>query len=260
MRRARGVAHGVGQRLLRDADDLALDGVADSAAARRARSRSAPRWSVGAESAMRRSADARSSPPARFGRSAPTERRASMMWLRASSTAVSSFEATAGGSVQASRCARLQLHQDGGEALRQLVVDVARQPVALLEDRLAPLLDRRCARPAGSGAAPASPAAPCARSSATRHSPSHGEVAPVESAIHPSVWAPSTSGATASESTPTSRLNARTASGRRGSSPRVLGVSVHPAVCANRCVRHARARQRQRAQSGLSRVNRRSSK
>ena len=36
---------------------------------------------------------------------------------------------------------RLQLHQDRGESLRQVVVNVARQPVAFFEDRLAPLLD-----------------------------------------------------------------------------------------------------------------------
>ena len=38
---------------------------------------------------------------------------------------------------------RLKLHQDRGEPLREVVVDVARQPVALFEDRLAPLFDRR---------------------------------------------------------------------------------------------------------------------
>ena len=35
----------------------------------------------------------------------------------------------------------LQLHQDRGESLREVVVDVAREAVALLEDRLAPLFD-----------------------------------------------------------------------------------------------------------------------
>ena len=36
---------------------------------------------------------------------------------------------------------RLQLHQDGGEALRQRVVDVARDAIALFEHRLAPLFE-----------------------------------------------------------------------------------------------------------------------
>ena len=41
---------------------------------------------------------------------------------------------------------RLQLHQDGGEALRERVVDVAREAVALLEDRLAALFEAAAIR------------------------------------------------------------------------------------------------------------------
>ena len=51
----------------------------------------------------------------------------------------------------------LQLHQDRGEPLREVVVNVARQPVALLEDRLAALFEPLLLRPAGSDAAPAPP-------------------------------------------------------------------------------------------------------
>ena len=40
-----------------------------------------------------------------------------------------------------SRCADLQLHQDGGEPLREVVVNVPREAIALLEDRLTPFFD-----------------------------------------------------------------------------------------------------------------------
>ena len=45
-----------------------------------------------------------------------------------------------GGSARGRALRRLQLHQDGGEALRQRVVDVAGQAVALFEDGLSPRL------------------------------------------------------------------------------------------------------------------------
>ena len=62
------------------------------------------------------------------------------MCVRARSTAVSML---ARPTAAARRFALrgLQLHQDGGKPLRQVVVNVAREAVALLEDRLAPLFE-----------------------------------------------------------------------------------------------------------------------
>ncbi len=76
-----------------------------------------------------------------FGRSAPTDRRASVRCVRARSTAVSMLRDD--GRRHRTRLAlrALQLHEDGGESLREIVVNVAREAVALLEDRLAPLFD-----------------------------------------------------------------------------------------------------------------------
>ena len=91
-------------------------------------------------SASRFSAVAMSSPWPTFGRRAPTDRRASVRCVRARSTAVSTLDATAAGSDAAALALRrLQLHQDRGEPLRQVVVNVARQAVALFEHRLAAL-------------------------------------------------------------------------------------------------------------------------
>ena len=59
--------------------------------------------------------------------------------MRARSTAVSSLCATGASAVPDLALRRLQLHQDGAEALREVVVNVAREAVALFENRLAPL-------------------------------------------------------------------------------------------------------------------------
>ena len=94
-------------------------------------------------SASRLSAVPTSSPWPTFGRSAPTERRASVRCVRASSTAVSRLAARrpAAALPEPSRWRRLQLHQDRREPLREIVVNVARKPVALLENRLAALFE-----------------------------------------------------------------------------------------------------------------------
>ena len=82
-----------------------------------------------------------SSPLPTLGRSAPTERRASVRCVRASSTAVSMLVATGGRQAAGLALRRLKLHEDRGKSLREVVVDVAREPVALFEDCLAALLD-----------------------------------------------------------------------------------------------------------------------
>ena len=68
-----------------------------------------------------------------------------------------------GGSVAADALRGLQLHQDRGEALRQRVVDVARDAGCALRAPPGAALRGGSARPAGSDAAPASPAAPSPR-------------------------------------------------------------------------------------------------
>ena len=135
------VAHGVGQRLLRDADDLAVDAAAERRQLADGRARSACRSCGARDRSCAASAAATSSPSCDCGRSADTDRRASTMCVRARSTAVSRLFATAGGSEPRRPLRRLQLHQDRAESLRQRVVDVARHPVALFEHRLPPRLD-----------------------------------------------------------------------------------------------------------------------
>ena len=114
----------------------------------------------------------------------------------------------------------LQLHQDRGESLRQVVVDVARQPVAFVEDRLAPLFE------------PALLGQPAlmqrqrrlARDRLGEHDPppfgpAFGRVRAGRAPSTPACACPSTSGAMTAACTPLRRMNARTGSGRRGSSP-----------------------------------------
>ena len=123
----------------------------------------------------------------------------------------------------------LQLHQDGGEALRERVVDVAGDAVALFEHRLTPYFH---------AALLGQPALMEGERGLTRHrldqrGPPHGftlgrllrgERDPAE------IAGGSTSGATISESTSTEALNARTVSGRRGSSPVYSTVFDQPGV------------------------------
>ena len=103
--------------------------------------------------------------------------------------------ATGGGSVPASRCAACSCIRIAREALREVVVNVAREPVALFENRLAPLFDAAAARRAGCGAARARPAARSLRSArrATTGSRSRRRRGWTAS-IQPSVRPPSTSG------------------------------------------------------------------
>ena len=63
------------------------------------------------------------------------------MWLRATSIVASRVDATAGDSGAGFALRRLQLHQDGRESLCEVVVNVARQPIAFFENRFAPLLE-----------------------------------------------------------------------------------------------------------------------
>ena len=135
------VAHGVGQRFLRDADDLALDAGVEGGS-------SSIASSIGtsvvrcARSAMRCSAAATSSRSLRL-RPQRRHRSARLDQVRARQID-GRLEAARGRRRQADPAAalrRLQLHQDRAEALRQRVVDVARDAVALLEHRLAALFE-----------------------------------------------------------------------------------------------------------------------
>ena len=152
------------------------------------------------------------------GRSAPTERRASTRCVRARSTAVSMLRATGGGSVPP-RAAPLQLHQDRGKSLRELVVDIARQAIALFEHRLPAIFRAGSDRRAGSGAARASPGGPSPRSARRCHARLAARRVAARQRIHPRLRAGSTSGATMTDSIRFAALNARTCSGRRASSP-----------------------------------------
>ena len=90
------VADGVGQRLLRDAENLAL-GAAENAGSSPIVSSigtSVPRRASSDHALERRRRRLR---PCSCGRSAPTDRRASTMCVRARSTAVSMLRATGGG-------------------------------------------------------------------------------------------------------------------------------------------------------------------
>ena len=87
-------------------------------------------------SASRLIARLTSSAVSTFGRSAPTDRRASVRCVRARSTAVSMLRATDWRQRAGFALCALELHQDRRESLREVVVDVAREAVALLEDRL----------------------------------------------------------------------------------------------------------------------------
>ena len=91
------VPDGVGQRLLRDAEDLAIDAAAERRQIRRSSARSAHRC-CGARARPSARAPAATSSTCSCGRSAQTERRASTMCVRARSTAVSRLRATDGGS------------------------------------------------------------------------------------------------------------------------------------------------------------------
>ena len=153
------------------------------------------------------------------GRSAATDRRASIRCVRARSTAVSRLRAAAGGSRDAAALRRLQLHQDGAEALRQRVVDVARDAVALLEHRLPARFEQALIgepaviereRGLTRRGVDAAPGATRART---------GVPATLDSAIQPSVFGASTQRRDQRAATPAARLNARTGSGSRASSP-----------------------------------------
>ena len=201
------VAHRVGQRFLRDADHLALDAVAEARQLVERRPRSARRSCVCARSARRLSAVAMSSPSPTFGRSAPTDRRASTMCVRARSTAVSMLARDCRRQRRALPLRGLQLHQDRGEPLREVVVNVAGEPIALLEDRLAALLEPASARQAAlvqrQRRLPRNrldqrdaPPAVALEASATSRASSSRDCVP-----------PRTSGVTTGDSAPCSRLN-----------------------------------------------------
>ena len=135
MRRARAWRTAFGQRFLRDAENLAIGAARERRQVGDRSARSGRRCRAARARPCRSSAAATSS-TCSCGRSAQTERRASTMCVRARSTAVSMLRATAGGSARRGALRPLQLHQDGGEALRQRVVDVAGEAVALLEHGL----------------------------------------------------------------------------------------------------------------------------
>ena len=121
----------------------------------------------------------------------------------------------AGGRQRAFALRGLQLHQDRAEALGEVVVNVARQAIALLEDRLAAFLERASARRCGSCAARAPRVvrslrpARCATTSRPR------VPRPRRALIHPRFLPPRMSGATRVEYRPFSLLNSRTSCGRR---------------------------------------------
>ena len=137
-----------------------------------------------------------SSPLPTFGRSAPTDRRASARCVRARSTAVSMLARDRRRQRAAlSRCAACSCIRIAREALRQVVVDVAREAVALLENRLAPLLDAAAARSDRLWCSASAACRAIASMSTTRHHWLSGSgAAGCDSVIQPSVRLPSTSG------------------------------------------------------------------
>ena len=134
-----GVTQRVGQRLLRDADDLALDAVAG---ARQFLDEHVDRHAGRALAEIGEPLDRGRDVLARSRRSAAACR-PSVALRPGASAPVRSRSRAGGGAVGVSdvqlAARSLELHQDGGEALREIVVDVARETVALFEDRLAAL-------------------------------------------------------------------------------------------------------------------------
>ena len=101
---------------------------------------------------------------------------------------------TVGGSAPASRMRTLQLHQDRGKSLREVVVDVAGEPIPFVERRFAPLLETiQLDEPAVMGDAACRA---IASSSTTRHQwSSLSRASDATTVIQPSVRVPSMSGA-----------------------------------------------------------------
>ncbi len=161
--RAARVAHGVGQRLLGDADDLAFDaGVERRQLGHRDSHRQAGRAPGQRRSSAR--APRRRSParPAAGAALTPTGALRSCACARARRRC-RGVAAPPPAAPCRRALRRLQLHEDRGEALRQRVVDVARDAVALLEHGLAALFDVALLEHAADGAAPAWPAGPSPR-------------------------------------------------------------------------------------------------
>ena len=136
------VADGVGERFLRDAGDLALDAVAH------ARQLLEPELDRHVRRQPRAIGDAREHRGHRLGvadvgpQRPDRSPRLGHVGAREIDRGVE-LQRNGRGHRRLRRLAlrRLQLHEDRAEALREVVVDVARQPVPLLEDRLTPLLE-----------------------------------------------------------------------------------------------------------------------
>ena len=172
-----------------------------------------------------------SSPSPTFGRSAPTDRRASIRCVRASSTAVSSSRRRAGGSSRASRCAACSCIRIAAKPCARL--SWMSRASRLRSSRIAlRRSSRRFARPAGCGAAPAPPAARSPRSArrATSCVSQLASAAGCDSVIHPSVAAAEHQRrATIVAASHCAALNARIALGQPRIVRRVLDRLVQPA-------------------------------
>ena len=179
-----------------------------------------------ARSTMRSSA-ATTSSTGSCGRSAQTDRRASTMWVRARSTAVSMPRATAGGSAAAARCAPCSCIRIAAKPCASVswISRASRLRSSSTACRRAS--DRLCSaswlwcRASVAWRAIASSSARC-------HAPSQSVARPHDSANQPRFRVGNTSGATMTESMPFEVLKARTFSGRRLSSPSYWTISVQP--------------------------------
>ena len=133
------MADGVGQRFLRDRHDLALDAVAEAGQfVDDEIDRHAGRPLAHVGQALERGRDVLAAAHVRTQRADRSPRFRQMRARQVDG----GLDARGDRRRQDARLPlrRLQLHQDGRESLRQVVVNVARETVALFEDRLAPLL------------------------------------------------------------------------------------------------------------------------
>ena len=248
------VPDGVGQRLLGDADDLALDAGAERRAARRWSARPARRWCAAARIDHALPAPRRRPPARRAAAAAPTPSGAPRPCACGRDRrAVSRLRGHRRRQrPPAGALRRLQLHQDRREALRQRVVDVAGDAVALFEHRLTARFERLCSSEAA--VVQGQRRLPRHRLEQRRAPATLALRSPraLDSATQPSVRGGSASGATSSESTPCARLNSRTGAGSRASSPS-YSIVCGPARArsASRCAAMSSRGSASDAQSGV---------
>ena len=189
------MTHGVGERLLRDADDLAVDAAAERRQLVDGRARSARRSCGARDRSSARSAAATSSPSC--GLRAQRRHRSARVDHVRPRQIDRGLEALRHGRRQ--RPAPIAAPPAAASGWRRTPARACRgcRAPSGCAPRAPPdaALRRGSVRRAGSGAAPASPAAPSLRAAPAATRLSHSDAGPVDSATHPRLRVGSTSGA-----------------------------------------------------------------